>query len=570
MNKKRILLILILLVAFWLRVWRLDSVPVSLSGDEVDVGYHAYSLLRTGEDYLGNLLPVHLQSLADYKSSLYAYFSIPTIALFGISPWGVRLPAAVLGVLGVWLFYLLVRQLVQKEAAALWGAFFLAVSPWHIQFSRSAFEAGVMLTLYLGGIYYFFQGLRVGKWLIVSAILLGFTTWAYHSAKVFLPITIFLLLIVWRKELMNISRKYLLSAIMALTIIVLPIFWTTIFAEGANRFGSTSIFSDPAVILEVETARLQDARVKGGEEIDINSLTNRIFHNKIISWSSILVNNYLQSFSTEFLFIKGDPNLRHLPLGMGEFYKFQFLFLVLGLVFFFLKFTDKKSKMFIVWWSLLASVPSVITKDGGDHAIRLLFLLPPLIFLASVGVYHSWQILSGSHRKIFLVVLALLFLIEFLSYQHHYWVHYPWDSQRFWHAGFENAIKSTVAESNSYDRVIISQADEPALIFFLGYSQYPPEKFQKSYPLPKVDMAGFGLISKLDKFYFPPIGQGVELYDLGKILPDDTLYLATFKEINLDLIREPERVPQDVKLIKAISYPSGDPAFYLFTRVRKD
>lgn len=567
MNKKRILLTLILVVAFWLRVWRLDSIPASLSGDEVDIGYHAYSLLRTGKDYLGNLLPVHLQSLADYKSSLYAYFSIPTVALFGISSWGVRLPAVLFGVLGIWLFYLLVDLITRNKPLALVAAFLLSISPWHIQYSRGGFEGMLVLSLYLGGVYFFLGGLENGRRLVMSAVLLGLTIWAYHSAKIFLPVTAIVIVTIWWRPLKRILKKYLLLAVTVFVVITVPVLWSTLLGSGANRFGSTSVFNDPRVVPEIESARLRDIKMR--EDGD-GLLVDRLFHNKVVSWGSILVGNYLQSFSTDFLFIKGDPNPRHSIVKMGEFYGFQFLFLMIGIVYFFIKPMDKKIKLFMVFWLLTAPLPSVVTRDGGYHASRLLFLLPPLVFLISLGMYYSWEALYGVYRKVFIGGLIILFGVGFIFYQHNFWVHYPWDSQRFWHAGFKEAIQTAVLEGKKYDRVIISQADEPALLFFLGYSQYPPEKFQKSYPLPKVDMAGFGLISKLDKFYFPPIGQGVGLYDLGKILPDDTLYMAAFKEINLDLIREPERVPQDVKLIKAISYPSGDPAFYLFTRARKD
>lgn len=166
----------------------------------------------------------------------------------------------------------------------------------------------------------------------------------------------------------------------------------------------------------------------------------------------------------------------------------------------------------------------------------------------------------------YILGMALLILLSFLFYQHNYWIHYPWDSERWWQAGFKEAIQSVVSESKNYDKVIISQADEPALISFLGYSEYPPDQFQQKYPLTSEDVPSFGSISKLDKYHFPSIGKGTDLYSLGSVLPPKTLYLATIKEINLNLIREPERVPKDLKLIKSITYPSGDPAFYLFQK----
>lgn len=116
MGKKTLLvLIVIILIASFLRLWRIGEVPISLMGDELDLGYQAYSILKTGRDYSGNPWPIHFQSLAEWRTPLYLYSAVPTVALFGISPLGVRLPAAIFGVLGVLFFYLLVKELFPKN-----------------------------------------------------------------------------------------------------------------------------------------------------------------------------------------------------------------------------------------------------------------------------------------------------------------------------------------------------------------------------------------------------------------------------------------------------------------------
>src|SRR3972149_9042149 len=106
-------LVVVLAIASFLRLWKISEVPVSLFGDELDVGYHAYSILKTGRDYSGNFMPIHFQSLAEWRTPLYLYSAVPTVALFGISPLGVRLPAAIFGVANIWLLYLLVRELTK-------------------------------------------------------------------------------------------------------------------------------------------------------------------------------------------------------------------------------------------------------------------------------------------------------------------------------------------------------------------------------------------------------------------------------------------------------------------------
>lgn len=72
-TNKRIflLLFLVLLIGALFRLYKLVSVPVALHGDELGIGYNAYSLLLTGKDEYGKLLP------SDYNK-LYKNFMIGT------------------------------------------------------------------------------------------------------------------------------------------------------------------------------------------------------------------------------------------------------------------------------------------------------------------------------------------------------------------------------------------------------------------------------------------------------------------------------------------------------------
>ncbi|MCH7641197.1 hypothetical protein IID22_03300 [Patescibacteria group bacterium] len=164
MKKSKKILILILAIAAFLRLWRLSEVPVSLYIDEVDVGYQAYSILQTGKDYYGNSWPIHFHSLVEWRTPFYIYAAVPTVSLFGISPLGVRLPAVIFGVLSVIGMYLLVKELcrfagnkssVKADKIALVAALVMAVSPWHIQYSRIAFDGPALIPLLVFGLYFF-------------------------------------------------------------------------------------------------------------------------------------------------------------------------------------------------------------------------------------------------------------------------------------------------------------------------------------------------------------------------------------------------------------------------------
>ena len=569
MTPKKILFLILVLASF-LRLWGIAKVPVSLFGDELDVGYHAYSILKTGKDYSGNPWPLHFQSLAEWRTPLYLYSAVPTVAIFGISPLGVRVPAAIFGILGVLAFYLLVKEIFKDEKLALVSAGVLAFSPWHVQYSRAGFEVTLLLFLLVLGLYFFFRGLKEGRLLWLSTFLLALTPWAYSTAKLFTPLLLIFLFFLWRRQIFSLSKKYLIWAALALLIVGSPVAYSTVFGGGSQRFGYISIFTDPTIRPEVGVARERDARMRGETGTGLNpTIVDKLFHNKFTLWGSVILKNYFESFSTEFLFNKGDLNLRH-SIGVGQFYKIEAIALLLGIIFFATRFKDKKIKFLILFWILVGIVPAAITRDGGRHATRLILILPPLVFLISYGLVGTVNFLKGQYKLLFISFYLLLFSLGFISYQHNYWVHYPWESERWWHAGFKESFEAVKEAEKDYDRVIISMAGEPAWIFFAGWSEYPPDKWHQGYPFESTYLDGFGGLSYIDKYYFGALDEkGVSIYDLPKYITTRDLYLAVAKEVSWNLIMEPERTPAGLELIKAIAYPSGEPAFYLFTGTGK-
>src|SRR5438034_626247 len=113
-NLQVILLTLIIFLAFALRFYKLGSVPIGFHRDEAFLGYNAYSILKTGRDMTGHLLPIHLQSFL-YSPAGYSYFAIPFIAIFGLNEFAVRFPSALFGSLTVLLTYFLVKAISEER-----------------------------------------------------------------------------------------------------------------------------------------------------------------------------------------------------------------------------------------------------------------------------------------------------------------------------------------------------------------------------------------------------------------------------------------------------------------------
>jgi len=565
-NNKKIILIFILLIAFILRIWQLNKIPVSLFGDEVDLGYQAYSILHTGKDYYGNPWPVHFHSLAEWRTPLYLYSAVPTVAIWGISPYGIRLPAVIFGVLGVFALYLLVKEITKREDIALVSAIVLTLSPWHIQYSRAGFEVTELVFFLLIGLYFFFRGIKDGKWLWLSVVCLVLGPWIYSTAKLFIPILLLFLFLVWNKEILKLPKKYIIYAVIAGLVIGLPIAYSTFFGGGTQRFDYIGIFTDPTIQPEIGTARQRDALMRGEKGIGLSpTLLDKFFENKFTFIGKIIIEHYFQALSANFFFNQGDPNLRQSPTGMGEFYKVEVIPMLAGIALFFVKSKDKRLKSFVIFWILGGILPAALTRDGGNHATRLILILPPLIFLISYGLVEGINLIKKDYKRIASIAYLLVFLFGFVMYIHNYYVHYPWDSERWWHASYNEAFAAMKLVDRNYDKIVISTANEPPWIFFAAYYNYPPSQWQKNFPIGNdVLVPGFGKVSHINKYYFGSPEKG-GVYDWGKVIDKKTLYLADAKEVNVNLILEPNRTPKDLTLIKAIPYPSGEPAFYLFS-----
>src|SRR5258708_3565766 len=475
----KLILIGILVIAFALRIFQIDKVPVSLFGDELDLGYQAYSILHTGRDYYGNKMPLQFHSLAEYRTPLYLYSAVPTVALFGISPLGVRLPAVIFGVLGIWALYLLIKELTKREDLGLVTAAVLTFSPWHLQYSRAGFEVTELLFFLIIGLYFFFKGLKNGKWLWLSVVCLVAGPWIYSTAKLFVPLLMVFLFITNFKEIISLPKKSLIYACIAGLIVGLPLAYSVL--KTPQRFDYISVFSDPTIEPQIGTLRSRDAAMRGEIGTGLNpTIIDKFFENKVTYVGKQVIEHYFQALSSDFFFRQGDPDLRQSPTGMGEFYKVEAISMVAGLILFFSLNKNRKLKMLILFWIIAGVLPGAITRDGGNHATRLILILPPFTFLISYGIVEGIKLFKKNQRKFAVLGYIIAFIFCFTMYIHNYYVHYPWDSEIWWHAGYRQAIQDVKQLQGNYQTVVISTANEPPWLFFAAWYPYPAGEWQKN------------------------------------------------------------------------------------------
>lgn len=503
-----ILFALIIALAAILRLWQIGNVPPSPDWDEVALGYDAYSLLATGKDEYGNFLPPVLRSFDDYKPALYAYLAIPTVYAFGLNVVAVRLPSVVAGIIATAAVFYLIRELFEKDKRrdylALITSLLFAVSPWSIQFSRVGFEANLGLLLNILMVLFFFKGLKKPWMLSLSAIFAALSIYAYQSEKVFVPLLILALIFIYSKKVFSLHWKQLIVPVIVGIIVVAPMLLYISTDKGAlTRLRGTSIFTYQTETLSNSIPKLENDRAN-------NDYLGLLLDNRRVVYAKTVLGGYLSHFDLNWLFIKGDLP-RHVAPNMGLLYLFELPFLFIGIYMLIFGKYERKTKLFVFAWFLIAPIPASITADV-PHAVRTLNFLPTWQIFTAIGLLTVFVWLLSLKTKVFnlkigFIIGAIIILFagfNFAYYINQYFVQLNYYDSQDWQYGYKQAVQEAQKLGGKYDKIIVSDKwpMDKSYMFFLFYTKYPPEKFQEFWTSKSIDRIGH---IAFDKFIFRPI-----------------------------------------------------------------
>lgn len=488
---KKIWLIILISVAVLFRFYHLTYSPPGLNWDEVSIGYNAYSILKTGKDEWGQFLPLSFKAFGEHKLPGMIYASIPGIALFGTTDFAVRVTPAIIGVIAVILMYLLSKKMFNSEISAYGAALLLAISPWAIHFSRVSFEAGLAMVLVMTSIYFLIDS-KFGKqnlWL--SMLFAVFATYTYNSIRILLPLMFiaysFSGAIAWKK--LKISK--LITIIIIGIILLSPVITGLTKAEERVRWGTLSITGQKSFVDGIAESR--------GYTILPGALP-RLIHNKATHFVYQLFINYINIYSTEFLFISGGSNTERSVQGVGLLYYFEFPLLLLGL-FGLLKKNSQFGhlKNILLPWLLLAPIPSILTIDS-PSTVRALNLLPALILIESIGIrdvvewFKSHQILRS------ISIIFVIWNVSYFAYQ--LFFVYPVKYSDKWLYGYKQAVQYANKHYAEASKIYMTARFGEPYIYTLFYTGYEPSKFQTGPVQREVDPTGWVHVSGFDKYTF--------------------------------------------------------------------
>ncbi len=473
-RKIAIIAFAIIILASILRLYSLGQTPASVNWDEAALGYDAYSILTTGRDQYGKVLPLVFKSLNDYKPPLYIYLGAPLVFIFGLNAFSIRFVSAAAGIIAVVLTFLLTDKILAKtkigKKTALISAWMLATSPWHLQFSRGAFEANLALTITLAAIWLFFE-----KKLMLSSFFFGLSLFVYHAARFISPLICFFLYL----PLMQTSlRKAALKSIIIFCFFLLGVVILTFTTHAQNRFTSISIFNTEETAKKSATQIFQD-REHGA------AISGNLFHNRRLSFLTYenfkkVAHEYLVHISPDF-YMRGDPenNTMH-PPDFGLLYFFQLLSLPVG-IYFYIKQRGLIKSHIIPFWFFVSAVPASLVW-GNSAAVRNLQQVIPLSILSALGVVGFVFFSRKDLRKILLLLAFVMsYAYSTCLYLHQYFTHTNSDFATSWFLEKKEAAAYTESVKNKYGKIIVSNTNHHRpYIFWLFYTKYNPTEYLRN------------------------------------------------------------------------------------------
>jgi len=547
MNKKVVIILLtaIIILASMLRLWGLGVVPTSPDWDEASLGYNAFSILQTGRDEYGKFMPIVFQSFNDYKPALYSYFIIPLLPIFGLTLFAVRLPSVILGILTVLATFFLVKELFgtsetkskfknNSDVIALLTTFLLAISPWHIQFSRVAFESNAGLAFSVFSILFFLKGLKKPWLLLLSTMCMALNLSIYQSERVFMPLIAIALISIYWKQVIALPKKYLIGAVVVGMIVASPLLiYISTNPAALSRAKGVSVLSQATPSSQAIANRYLVDKADG-------NFLGTLFHSRRVAQARDVISGYISHYDPNWLFITGDDNRHHAP-SMGLLYLWELPFLLIGIYSLFFFPFPRRTKLFIFAWFLLAPVPASVTFDV-PHAVRTLNFLPTFQLFTALGLITAtaWmskqKVLQFSLRYPFVCLVVAFALFNFSYYLNQYFVQLNYFTSKDWQYGYKDAAMELTKIESRYKKVVISNVSpmDQSYIFLLFYKKYSPQEYQ---------------MHSFNHYEFRPINWDKEVKN-GKIL-----YVGL-----------PSNFPSDIRTIKTIYYLDGKPAIKFVER----
>jgi hypothetical protein len=261
-------------------------------------------------------------------------------------------------------------------------------------------------------------------------------------------------------------------------VLLLPMINSPLYEQSNQyRLGANSIFNAHDYSIMVNVLREQAG----------NTLLDRVLFNRYWLMARELLFNYSDNLSLNFLFVTGDPNLRHGTGSHGVLLLPTLPLMVMGI--YWLARKQLGVLMALLAWWMAALLPASVPETT-PHALRSLNALMPILVLCSFGgggIYH-WvgELIRDTSPKVRVMgwgtgIAYLGFLsFAFISFTYHYFTVYPKQSAYDWQDSYPQLVPLIQEQQSKVRTVVVSQSEERLYLWLLAYGPYTADEIQKA------------------------------------------------------------------------------------------
>lgn len=505
MNFKKLIIFLVLALGIFLRLYQLDSMPPGLNHDEASHAYNAFSLLKTGKDRYGEIMPIVFRSFGTYLLPVYTYLTIIPVAVFGPTIFSARL----ISVLSSILLLLVTIKIVFNIKTLSYRAkfltiLFLSVSPWAVNFGRGGHEASLSVMLFIAGIWLFVKSLENPKWITPALVLGGFSGLAYYSERYLSLIILPLLIWIFRDKFTK-HKKHLFIGLA-----LFAVFWL------------------PQLILmrsDAFTRRIEQVNYWNNQFFKENSGDFKyLFLGRELYIAKEFTTHYLEYFSPRSLFFDPDPQKARSIPDLSVFYLWMVVPLVFG-IWYLLK--NRSNSIFKIFFIILAigPLPAALTRDP-FYSIRVLSFLWILTLLIAFGSDYLIGFINSKRVKAALIIIFTA--VSLIFFYNSYFILLKYERSDLYGYEYKELLDKLKPFS---DKTVVVDAGRAkgAHIWIPFYGRIDPFKYQiqtsekiKNNYYNNTDPDE---VTKIDNFEIRPIIWKDEIYE-DKIIVGDELSVS--------------------------------------------
>ncbi|WP_026516305.1 ArnT family glycosyltransferase [Butyrivibrio sp. MC2021] len=533
-----LLLAVIVLVASFLRLYKLGEIPLGLQQDEASIGYEAYALARYGIDRNGYPYPVYPITFGcGGGSPLLIYVNMFATKLFGTGVYGLRLIPAVCGILTVVLFFFSLREGFRhgkydtsRNTIALCGAAFLAVCPWHVILSRWSLDSNIMPFVLCLATLLFMIAVRKHSTVMyaLSAAVYAVCMYTYGSATIVIPLTLlFALVYCLKKRAITVGQLLISGAVFLVIFMPLLVFY------GVNYLGLPEIHTGFFTVNRFTASRTGEVFLKFD-----GTLPAQLFNN-------------IKSFISIVTFGDDSDMLCHFIPGYSTLFEFTFPITFLGVVVSFKEVfqgfnsvtrrdnsyertmnlgqtsEDDSRTINVIWNSTLAAciiLSLLITADIS----RMVMIFLPLLFFFVKGL----AFVSEQSQKLASAVLILV-MIASCAFVRDYFRLYNDNTESIFMPTYGEAIKRAY-EIAGDDHPVYSTYEGLSAPYMIAlyYTQYDPAKFAETVVYREPD-AEFRIAESFGNFTFADLPENIlekQYFDTVFVVADSELSVFKGKD----------------------------------------